>query len=100
MKRLVAERGGSADRRLAWQRLGAKLLKLETQVMAQSALAFAFIEGSLVKALREGEELCCLTGNRIWGSCRVVCFAMQSRMLVHSKATSQKTGFFHLRTIF
>ncbi|XP_066999962.2 midasin [Anabrus simplex] len=41
-------------RRSAWQQFGNKLLKLETQVNAKSALAFAFIEGSLVKALQEG----------------------------------------------
>jgi midasin (ATPase involved in ribosome maturation) len=60
MKRLAAEdcseQMGSADRRLAWQQLGLKLLKLETQMKAQNALAFAFIEGSLVKALREGKK--------------------------------------------
>jgi midasin (ATPase involved in ribosome maturation) len=60
MKRLATAdssgQQGSADRRLAWQRLGLKLLKLETQLTAQNALAFAFIEGSLVKALREGKK--------------------------------------------
>jgi midasin (ATPase involved in ribosome maturation) len=60
MKRIIAEdscgQRGDADRRLAWQQLGVKLLKLETQLKAQSALAFAFIEGSLVKALREGKK--------------------------------------------
>lgn len=60
MRRLVAEdssgQNGSTDRRLAWQQLGLKLLKLETQLKAQTALAFAFIEGSLVKALREGKK--------------------------------------------
>ncbi|KDR17835.1 Midasin, partial [Zootermopsis nevadensis] len=58
MKRLVAEdsskQKGDAERRLAWQQFGLKLLKLETQLKTQSALAFSFIEGSLVKALREG----------------------------------------------
>jgi len=60
MGRLVAgdssKQKGDTERRLAWQHLGLKLLKLETQLKAQGALAFSFIEGSLVKALREGKK--------------------------------------------
>ncbi|GLH08476.1 Dynein heavy chain, cytoplasmic [Gryllus bimaculatus] len=37
-----------------WTALGERLLKLESQINAQSALAFKFIEGSLVKALQKG----------------------------------------------
>ena len=37
-----------------WERLSAKLEKLSSQVKAQLSLAFAFIEGSLIKALKEG----------------------------------------------
>ena len=60
MKRLAVEGAaaekGDADRRLAWQELGLKLLKLESQLKTPSALAFSFIEGSLVRALREGKK--------------------------------------------
>jgi midasin (ATPase involved in ribosome maturation) len=60
VKRLCAEdfskQKGDAERRLAWEQMGLKLLKLETQLKTQSALAFSFIEGSLVKALREGKK--------------------------------------------
>lgn len=38
----------------AWTELGIKLNKLSTQLKQQSALAFAFIEGSLVKAIEKG----------------------------------------------
>lgn len=59
-KRLAAKgapaQKGDADRRLAWQELGLKLLKLENQLKTPSALAFSFIEGSLVRALREGKK--------------------------------------------
>lgn len=37
-----------------WLAFGAKLLKLEQQIKAASRLTFAFIEGSLVKAMQEG----------------------------------------------
>lgn len=37
-----------------WLTFGSKLLKLEQQVKAASKLTFAFIEGSLVKAMQEG----------------------------------------------
>ncbi|KAL6259527.1 hypothetical protein P5V15_009444 [Pogonomyrmex californicus] len=37
-----------------WEEIMEKLEKLRTQVMSQYALAFSFIEGSLVKALRNG----------------------------------------------
>jgi len=60
MKRLAADSAAAqkdnADRRLPWQELGLKLLKLESQLKTPSALAFSFIEGSLVRALREGKK--------------------------------------------
>jgi hypothetical protein len=60
MKRLDAEdalpQKGDGDRRMGWQELGHKLLKLESQLKTPSALAFSFIEGSLVRALREGKK--------------------------------------------
>ncbi|XP_077284299.1 midasin [Arctopsyche grandis] len=37
-----------------WHKFGQKLSKLELQIKSQSSLAFSFIEGSLVKALKEG----------------------------------------------
>ncbi|XP_011501204.1 PREDICTED: midasin-like [Ceratosolen solmsi marchali] len=37
-----------------WERLSVKLDKLTSQVKSQLTLAFAFIEGSLIKALKEG----------------------------------------------
>lgn len=37
-----------------WLRFGQKLKKLECQLKSQSSLAFSFIEGSLIKALKEG----------------------------------------------
>jgi midasin len=37
-----------------WERLSVKLDKLASQVKSQLTLAFAFIEGSLIKALKEG----------------------------------------------
>ncbi|XP_014214403.1 midasin [Copidosoma floridanum] len=37
-----------------WDQLAAKLRKLAAQVKSQLSLAFAFIEGSLIKALKEG----------------------------------------------
>ncbi|XP_072942545.1 midasin [Epargyreus clarus] len=42
------------NRMKAWLSLGHKLMKLEQQVKAASRLTFAFIEGSLVKAMQEG----------------------------------------------
>ena len=42
------------ERLFAWQELGAKLMKLEKQIKTQSALAFSFVEGSIVRALKEG----------------------------------------------
>ncbi|KAL0114620.1 hypothetical protein PUN28_011725 [Cardiocondyla obscurior] len=38
----------------SWENLQEKLDKLKTQVTSQHALTFSFIEGSLVRALREG----------------------------------------------
>ncbi|KAJ9587623.1 hypothetical protein L9F63_018944, partial [Diploptera punctata] len=52
IKRLIES--DDDERRIEWQQLGIKLHKLETQLKSQSALAFTFIEGSLVKAVREG----------------------------------------------
>ncbi|KAJ8669608.1 hypothetical protein QAD02_000867 [Eretmocerus hayati] len=37
-----------------WEKLAAKLEKLSSQVKPQLSLAFSFIEGSLIKALKEG----------------------------------------------
>lgn len=64
-----------------WEKLLTKLSKLESQVKTQFSLAFAFIEGSLIKALRNGywvlldeinlanaETLECLSG-LLEGSC-------------------------------
>ncbi|XP_046422100.1 midasin [Neodiprion fabricii] len=64
-----------------WERLSIKLMKLESQVKTQFSLAFAFIEGSLIKALQKGywvlldeinlanaETLECLSG-LLEGSC-------------------------------
>lgn len=42
------------ERLKVWQAFGHKLNKLELQVKAASKLTFAFIEGSLVKAMQEG----------------------------------------------
>ncbi|XP_043500763.1 midasin [Polistes fuscatus] len=42
------------DLRKRWEQLGEKLEKLELQVKAQYSLVFSFVEGSLIKALREG----------------------------------------------
>ncbi|KAJ4439015.1 hypothetical protein ANN_14971 [Periplaneta americana] len=60
MKRLLAEdstkqKPEHTERRKAWQQLGMRLHKLENQLKTQSALAFSFIEGSLVKALKKGD---------------------------------------------
>lgn len=38
-----------------WEKLAEKLEKLQTQVQSQYSLAFSFIEGSLVKALKNGD---------------------------------------------
>ncbi|KAF9424906.1 hypothetical protein HW555_000207 [Spodoptera exigua] len=43
-----------SDKLKEWVALGVKLQKLEQQVKAASKLTFAFIEGSLVKAMQEG----------------------------------------------
>ncbi|XP_047513354.1 midasin [Pieris napi] len=52
VKRLTAE---NKSRKLKnWLSFGHKLAKLEQQVKAESRLTFAFIEGSLVKAMQEG----------------------------------------------
>ncbi|XP_063830768.1 midasin-like [Ostrinia nubilalis] len=50
--RLTNER--KEERLKVWQAFGHKLSKLELQVKAASKLTFAFIEGSLVKAMQEG----------------------------------------------
>ncbi|XP_046836565.1 midasin isoform X1 [Vespa crabro] len=39
---------------IKWEKLSEKLEKLELQVKAQYSLAFSFVEGSLIKALKEG----------------------------------------------
>ncbi|XP_011314888.1 midasin isoform X1 [Fopius arisanus] len=43
-----------AELLVRWRRLAVKLEKLKTQVKTEFSLAFAFIEGSLVRALQEG----------------------------------------------
>ncbi|XP_022815663.1 midasin isoform X2 [Spodoptera litura] len=43
-----------SDKLNEWVALGVKLQKLEQQIKAASKLTFAFIEGSLVKAMQEG----------------------------------------------
>lgn len=52
VSRLTSDKKES--RMKAWLSLGHKLMKLEQQVKAASRLTFAFIEGSLVKAMQEG----------------------------------------------
>lgn len=42
------------DMLMKWERMLQKLNKLDTQVKSQHALTFSFIEGSLIKALRNG----------------------------------------------
>lgn len=49
----IKEEGDNKQRR-DWEGLEAKLDKLEVRVKASKTLAFSFIEGSLVKALKEG----------------------------------------------
>ena len=47
----------AAHLRPAWEQLGFKLQQLKLQIRhADSALAFGFVEGSLVKALKEGNQ--------------------------------------------
>lgn len=50
--RLTSEK--QVEKLNVWQAFGHKLNKLELQVKAASKLTFAFIEGSLVKAMQEG----------------------------------------------
>lgn len=50
--RISAEK--KANKLKKWLAFGHKLLKLEQQIKAASKLTFAFIEGSLVKAMQEG----------------------------------------------
>ncbi|CAK1552224.1 unnamed protein product [Leptosia nina] len=52
VKRLANE--NKVDKLKSWISFGYKLAKLEQQVKAESRLTFAFIEGSLVKAMQEG----------------------------------------------
>ncbi|CAG4947470.1 unnamed protein product [Colias eurytheme] len=51
VKRLNDEKNNKLK---AWLAFGYKLSKLEQQIKAESRLTFAFIEGSLVKAMQEG----------------------------------------------
>ncbi|PZC77928.1 hypothetical protein B5X24_HaOG202809 [Helicoverpa armigera] len=52
MARLSGEKPDSKSRQ--WASFGRKLVKLEQQIKTASKLTFAFIEGSLVKAMQEG----------------------------------------------
>uniref|UniRef100_A0A2A4JDZ7 Midasin n=1 Tax=Heliothis virescens TaxID=7102 RepID=A0A2A4JDZ7_HELVI len=52
MARLSGEKPDNKSKQ--WASLGRKLVKLEQQIKAASKLTFAFIEGSLVKAMQEG----------------------------------------------
>lgn len=50
----TAESRSALENLKSWERLAVKLEKLASQVKAQLSIAFAFIEGSLIRALREG----------------------------------------------
>lgn len=64
-KKKVSNRDSNSDElyspvfKEAWQQLSLKLAKVEEQLKkSQNALAFAFVEGSLVRALQEGGLVC------------------------------------------
>lgn len=56
VKKSVVEKKKLNDRNkiTAWCNLGDKLDRLELQLKHNCALAFAFVEGTLVRAVREG----------------------------------------------
>lgn len=54
VKRLLAS-GSKSEALVHWRNLGEKIYKLQSQInQGQSAMAFSFIEGSLVRALSKG----------------------------------------------
>lgn len=55
VKRLVADEADNRAKLIEWRALGEKIHRLESQLKQnQAALAFSFVEGTLVRALKEG----------------------------------------------
>lgn len=54
---VIAKKHLKGEQLSVWKDFGNKLARLESQLKHNRALAFAFIEGALVRALKQGMQL-------------------------------------------